>query len=78
MAVIDVTIVIDVEATIRDTPNMSSGGYPVPTTAGKGDVFVVTQWNDVNFGICDGGLATATQDMREEEKAASIWISRRK
>lgn len=65
MATIDVTIVVDVEATIRDTPNMSSGGFPVPTTVGRGDLFLVTQWNDVNFGICSGGLTTATQNMRE-------------
>lgn len=65
MAIIDVTIVVDVEATIHDTPNMSSGGYPVPTTVGKGDLFVLTQWNDVNFGVCAGGAVAATQDMRE-------------
>jgi hypothetical protein len=65
MAIIDATIVVDVEATIRDTPNMSSGGYPIPTTLGKGDVFVTTQWNDVNFGLCAGGLISATQVMRE-------------
>jgi hypothetical protein len=50
MSIIDITIVADPVAVIRDNPVASTSTAVALKNAGKGYVFGVTPWNDVNSG----------------------------
>ncbi|ARP85021.1 AidA/PixA family protein [Bordetella genomosp. 9] len=54
MSIIDITIVVDPVAIIRDH-TISSNSSPITLkNYGRGYVFAMTYWNDVNFGTYSG------------------------
>lgn len=64
MNIIDITLVANHEAIIRDKA-FSATGYPMLPNGGRGYIFGVTNWNDVNFGGYDGDYYADTQDENE-------------
>lgn len=72
MSVIDITIVADPSAIIRDNP-VASTSIAVPLKSyGRGYVFDVTYWNDVNCGTYGNGVYHDGQDNNEGGYAMDI------
>jgi hypothetical protein len=64
MSTIDITLIANHEAIIRDKA-FSATGYPMLPNGGRGYILGITNWNDVNFGGYDGGYYADTQDENE-------------
>lgn len=72
MSVIDITIVADPEAIIRDNPVASTSTVVPLKNFGRGYVFDVTYWNDVNCGTYGNGVYRDGQDNNEGGYAMDI------